>query len=68
MIGPIRGRRLSPEVKLRIVRAIASAKQQGMAVEHACEVILLGEARKFELISAQTAKTGVQICRYRPRR
>jgi dihydrofolate reductase len=26
-----------------------------------------GEARKFELISAQTAKTGVQICRYRPR-
>ena len=27
-----------------------------------------GEARKFELISAQTAKTGVQICRYRPRR
>jgi dihydrofolate reductase len=27
-----------------------------------------GEARKFELISAQTASTGVQICRYRPRR
>lgn len=27
-----------------------------------------GEARKLELISAQTAKTGVQICRYRPRR
>jgi dihydrofolate reductase len=27
-----------------------------------------GEARKFELISAQTAKTGVQICRYQPRR
>jgi dihydrofolate reductase len=27
-----------------------------------------GEARKFELISAQTAKTGVQVCRYRPRR
>lgn len=27
-----------------------------------------GEARKFELISAQTANTGVQICRYRPRR
>lgn len=27
-----------------------------------------GEARKFELISAETAKTGVQICRYRPRR
>lgn len=26
-----------------------------------------GEARKFELISSQTAKTGVQICRYRPR-
>jgi dihydrofolate reductase len=26
-----------------------------------------GEARKFELVSAQTAKTGVQICRYRPR-
>ena len=26
-----------------------------------------GEARKFELIAAQTAKTGVQICRYRPR-
>ena len=25
-----------------------------------------GEARKFELISAQTANTGVQICRYRP--
>jgi dihydrofolate reductase len=25
-----------------------------------------GEARKLELISAQTAKTGVQICRYRP--
>ena len=27
-----------------------------------------GEARKFELISAETANTGVQICRYRPRR
>jgi dihydrofolate reductase len=27
-----------------------------------------GVARKFELISAQTAKTGVQICRYAPRR
>jgi len=26
-----------------------------------------GEARKLELISAQTAKTGVQVCRYRPR-
>ena len=27
-----------------------------------------GEARKLELISAQTAKTGVQICRYGPQR
>ena len=27
-----------------------------------------GEARKFELISSQTANTGVQICRYRPHR
>jgi dihydrofolate reductase len=27
-----------------------------------------GEARKLELIFAQTAKTGVQICRYRPQR
>ena len=27
-----------------------------------------GEARKFELIAAETAKTGVQICRYQPRR
>ena len=25
-----------------------------------------GEARKFELVSATTAKTGVQVCRYRP--
>jgi len=25
-----------------------------------------GEARTFELISAQTTATGVQICRYRP--
>jgi dihydrofolate reductase len=25
-----------------------------------------GEARQFELISAQTAATGVQVCRYRP--
>src|SRR6266705_5661652 len=25
-----------------------------------------GEARRFELISAQTAATGVQVCRYRP--
>jgi dihydrofolate reductase len=25
-----------------------------------------GEARKFELISAETAATGVQVCRYRP--
>ena len=24
-----------------------------------------GEAREFELVSAQTAKTGVQVCRYR---
>jgi dihydrofolate reductase len=27
-----------------------------------------GEARPFELISAQTAATGVQVCRYRPLR
>jgi dihydrofolate reductase len=27
-----------------------------------------GEARKFEHISAQTVNTGVQICRYQPRR
>ena len=27
-----------------------------------------GEMRKFELISAQTAATGVQVCRYRPAR
>ena len=26
-----------------------------------------GEARKFELISAETAATGVQVCRYQPR-
>ena len=45
MIGPIRGRRLSPEVKLRIVRAIASAKQHGMTVERACRVILLDPRR-----------------------
>jgi dihydrofolate reductase len=25
-----------------------------------------GEARRFEPISAQTAATGVQVCRYRP--
>lgn len=25
-----------------------------------------GEARKYELVFAQTAKTGVQVCRYRP--
>jgi dihydrofolate reductase len=27
-----------------------------------------GKARTFELISAQTAATGVQVCRYRPAR
>ena len=27
-----------------------------------------GEARKYELVSAETAKTGVQVCRYRPKR
>jgi len=27
-----------------------------------------GEARTFELVSADTAKTGVQVCRYRPAR
>jgi dihydrofolate reductase len=27
-----------------------------------------GEARGFELLSAQTAKTGVQVCRYHPAR
>jgi dihydrofolate reductase len=26
-----------------------------------------GEARRFELLSAETARTGVQVCRYRPR-
>jgi len=26
------------------------------------------QARRFELISAQTASTGVQVCRYRPLR
>jgi hypothetical protein len=25
-----------------------------------------GEARKYELTSAATAATGVQVCRYRP--
>lgn len=27
-----------------------------------------GEARMYDLVSAETAKTGVQVCRYRPRR
>jgi dihydrofolate reductase len=27
-----------------------------------------GEARTYELVSAETAKTGVQVCRYRPLR
>jgi dihydrofolate reductase len=27
-----------------------------------------GEAREFELVSAKTARTGVQVCRYRPAR
>jgi dihydrofolate reductase len=27
-----------------------------------------GEARKFELVSSQTARTGVLVCRYRPAR
>lgn len=27
-----------------------------------------GQARRFELVSAQTAATGVQVCRYRPLR
>jgi dihydrofolate reductase len=25
-----------------------------------------GEARRFELVSAETSNTGVQVCRYRP--
>jgi dihydrofolate reductase len=60
---------------LSVVRALLTAKLLDELVLF-IEPITLGggktlfpadnQARKFELISAQTAATGVQVCRYRP--
>ena len=45
MIGPIRGRRLPAEIKLKVVRAIERAKEGGYTFERACAVILLDPRR-----------------------
>lgn len=45
MIGPIRSRRLPAEIKLQITRAVLEAKQAGMSIERACQVILLDSRR-----------------------
>ncbi|MBI4259647.1 MAG: hypothetical protein HY658_03680, partial [Actinobacteria bacterium] len=45
MIGPIRGARLSAEIKLSIVRAVHQATEGGMSVARACEVLLLDPRR-----------------------
>ncbi len=45
MIGPIRGVRLPAEIKLAIVRAVSAAKDAGMPIERACEVIMLSPRR-----------------------
>ncbi len=62
---------------LTVVRALLSAQLVDELVLFV-EPILLGggktlfptdgEARRLELVSAQTASTGVQVCRYRPLR
>lgn len=45
MIGPIRGVRLSPEIKHRIMRAIENAKRVGFGIDRACAVIQLDPRR-----------------------
>lgn len=45
MIGPIRGTRLSAEIKLKIVRAVHAAKVAGVPIERACGVIMLDPRR-----------------------
>jgi putative transposase len=45
LTGPIRGARLTAEVKLQIVRAVAQANNQGMSIARACEVIMLEPRR-----------------------
>jgi putative transposase len=45
LIGPISGARLAAGIKLQIVRAVSDAKQQGMAIDRACRVIMLDPRR-----------------------
>ncbi|MGH9002776.1 MAG: DDE-type integrase/transposase/recombinase [Acidimicrobiia bacterium] len=45
MIGPIRGTRVSPEIKLRIIGAVAEAKRGGLCAHRTCEVIMLSPRR-----------------------
>lgn len=45
MIGPIRGARLSAEIKLRIVGAVAAASDGGVSIEKACAIIALDARR-----------------------
>lgn len=45
MIGPIRGKRLPAEIKLKMVRAVTRAKAAGFPVERACAVIMLEPRR-----------------------
>lgn len=55
MTGPIRGNRLSAEVKLLIVWAVAQAAQQGMTTKRACETIMLDPRRLRRWIAGREA-------------
>lgn len=45
MTGPIRGERLSAEVKRFIVRAVADAKANGMPIVRSCEILMIDARR-----------------------
>jgi hypothetical protein len=45
LTGPIRGTRLSAEVKRFIVRAVANAKANGMPIAKSCEILMIDTRR-----------------------
>ena len=45
MTGPIRGARLSAEVKRFIVRAVTEAKAKGMPIAKSCEILMIDPRR-----------------------
>lgn len=59
MIGPIRGTRLSAEVKHRLLEAVQGAKRQGFTLERACATIELDPRRARRWAKRREGSAGV---------